>query len=123
MEDNRDLGAFETKLIAYLKKYFVIGGMPAAVAKWVETNDYYDVEDVQRKLVISYQNDFSKHAPRQIVEKIRHVWDSIAYDSNAIFSRSFFDDSPTPYPTIHGRGKKITGERETTNPKFTANLQ
>lgn len=49
--------------------------------------------------------------------------DSIAYDSNAIFSRSFFDDSPTPYPTIHCRGKKITGERETTNPKFTANLQ
>ncbi len=77
LEGNRDLGAFETKLTAYLKKYFVIGGMPAAVAKWLETNDYYDVDDVQRKLVISYQNDFSKHAPRQIVEKIRYVWDSI----------------------------------------------
>lgn len=77
LEGNRDLGAFETKLTAYLKKYFVIGGMPAAVAKWVETNDYYDVDDVQRKLVISYQNDFSKHAPRQTVEKIRYVWDSI----------------------------------------------
>ncbi len=77
LEGNRDLGAFETKLTAYLKKYFVIGGMPAAVAKWIETNDYYDVDDVQRKLVISYQNDFSKHAPRQIVEKIRYVWDSI----------------------------------------------
>lgn len=77
LNGNRDLGAFEAKLTAYLKKYFVIGGMPAAVAKWIETNDYYDVDDVQRKLVLSYQNDFSKHAPRQLVEKIRYVWDSI----------------------------------------------
>lgn len=77
LKGNRDLGAFETKLTAYLKKYFVIGGMPAAVAKWKETNDYYDVDDVQRKLVLSYQNDFSKHAPRSLVEKIRYVWDSI----------------------------------------------
>lgn len=77
LSGNRDLGAFETKLTAYLKKYFVIGGMPAAVAKWIETNYFYDVDDVQRKLVLSYQNDFSKHAPRQLVEKIRYVWDSI----------------------------------------------
>lgn len=44
---------------------------------YIETNDYYDLDDVQRKLVFSYQNDFSKHAPRQTVEKIRYVWDSI----------------------------------------------
>lgn len=77
LKGNRNLGAFETKLTDYLKKYFVIGGMPAAVAKWIETHDYYEVEDVQKRLVLSYQNDFSKHAPRILVEKIRYVWDSI----------------------------------------------
>lgn len=77
LKGNRDLGAFEQKLIEYQKKYFVIGGMPAAVLKWIETGDFYEVDDVQKELVISYQNDFSKHAPRLIVEKIRYVWDSI----------------------------------------------
>lgn len=74
---NRDLQAFEVKLTDYLKRYFVIGGMPTAVNKWIETHDYFEVEDVQRQLIEAYQNDFSKYAPSQMVEKIRYVWDSI----------------------------------------------
>lgn len=77
MQGNRGLEIFETKLTDYLKQYFVVGGMPAAVSKWMDTHDYFEVDDVQRQLVDTYQNDFSKHAPQQMVEKIRYVWDSI----------------------------------------------
>ena len=37
----------------------------------------YILKGVQRQLLSAYENDFSKHAPRQLVEKIRYVWDSI----------------------------------------------
>ena len=74
---NRDLLPFSDKLTDYLKKYFVIGGMPSAVKKWLESNDYFEVDAVQQQLIASYQNDFSKHAPSQMVEKIRYIWDSI----------------------------------------------
>ena len=77
LEGNRDLQAFGQKLTDYLKSYFVIGGMPAAIMKWLDTHDFYEVDDVQQQIIAAYQNDFSKHAPRQLVEKIRYVWDSI----------------------------------------------
>jgi hypothetical protein len=65
------------KLTDYLKKYMVIGGMPSVVNVWLETNDYGLVTDEQRRLLLSYENDFSKHAPKSIVPKIHHVWNSI----------------------------------------------
>lgn len=77
LSDNRDLKVFEEKLMDYLKKYFVIGGMPAAILKWLDTSDFFEVDDVQKQIISAYENDFSKHAPRQLVEKIRYVWDSI----------------------------------------------
>jgi len=76
-DGNRDLAAFTEKLTDYLKKYFVIGGMPSAILKWLDTHDFFEVDDVQKQLVAAYENDFSKHAPRQMIEKIRYVWDSI----------------------------------------------
>ncbi len=77
LQGNRDLRVFEAKLTDYLKRYFVIGGMPAVVQKWLDVQDYFEVDDVQQQIITAYQNDFSKHAPRQLVEKIRYVWDSI----------------------------------------------
>ena len=74
---DRDLSPFATKLSDYLKTYFVTGGMPAAVLAWLDTHDYFEVDDVQKQLLAAYENDFSKHAPRQMIEKIRYVWDSI----------------------------------------------
>lgn len=75
--NNTDVSAFEEKLIDYLKKYFIIGGMPAAIIKWHQSNDFFEVDDVQRQLIAAYQNDFSKHAPLSLVEKIRYVWEAI----------------------------------------------
>jgi predicted AAA+ superfamily ATPase len=65
------------KLTDYLKLYFVVGGMPSAVASWLETRDYSLVEERQRNILTTYENDFSKHAPRSVVPKLRHLWNSI----------------------------------------------
>lgn len=73
----RDLEAFELRLTEYLKKYIIIGGMPAAVNSWLTNGDYNKVNRIQKELIAAYQKDFSKHAPKNMVEKIRYIWDSI----------------------------------------------
>ena len=65
------------KYMDYLKKYFIIGGMPSAVAAWIESKDFSEVTERQKRLLLSYENDFSKHAPEKAVPKIHHIWNSI----------------------------------------------
>ena len=65
------------KLTDYLKQYFVIGGMPAAVATWIESRDFGLVERRQLDILETYENDFSKHAPKSIVPKLRYLWNSV----------------------------------------------
>lgn len=74
---NRNIAAFEPRLLDYLKKYMIIGGMPAVVNEWLDTKDFNKVGLVQKQLIAAYQKDFSKHAPTLMVEKIRYVWNSI----------------------------------------------
>ena len=74
---NRNLGAFTERLTDYLKKYMIIGGMPAVVMEWLDSKDYNKVNRIQQELIAAYQKDFSKHAPKPMVEKIRYIWNSI----------------------------------------------
>ena len=74
---NRNLGAFEYRLTDYLKKYMIIGGMPAVVMEWLDSKDFNKVNRIQQELIAAYQKDFSKHAPNSMVEKIRYIWNSI----------------------------------------------
>lgn len=74
---NRNLGAFTERLTDYLKKYMIIGGMPAVVMEWLDSKDYNKVNRIQQELISAYQKDFSKHAPKPMVEKIRYIWNSI----------------------------------------------
>ena len=69
--------AITEKFIDYLKMYFVIGGMPAAVASWINTRDFSIVERRQLDILETYENDFSKHAPKNIVPKLRYLWNSV----------------------------------------------
>jgi len=69
--------AIADKLTDYLKLYFIIGGMPAAVSSWIDTRDLSEVESRQRGILETYENDFSKHAPKNIVPKLRYLWNSV----------------------------------------------
>lgn len=60
-----------------LKEFYAIGGMPDAVATWLDTKDLAAVEQVQREILQDYADDFSKHAPIAEVPKIRWIWDSV----------------------------------------------
>ena len=77
MNGNLDTNAFTEKLQEHLKRYFIIGGMPAAVQSWLDTQDFFEVEKIQEQLLSAYEGDFSKHAPSNLIAKIRYVWQSI----------------------------------------------
>jgi len=60
-----------------LKQYFYVGGMPEAVQSFTENNNFNEVREIQRNILAAYEQDFSKHAPNDIVPRIRMLWNSI----------------------------------------------
>lgn len=68
---------FKDKFVSYLREYYFIGGMPSAVNKYIETKDYKQVRKIQLKLLQAYEEDFSKHAPTEIVPRLKMLWNSI----------------------------------------------
>jgi len=68
---------FADKMTTLLKTYFVVGGMPQAVAKWLESKNISDVERIQEQLISSYELDFAKHAPAVDFPKLSLIWKSI----------------------------------------------
>ena len=71
------INAFSSKYSELLKRYYYVGGMPEAVQIYLETDDLLEVRNVQEALLDYYSNDFSKHAPKEIVPRIQMVWQSI----------------------------------------------
>jgi uncharacterized protein len=70
--------ALHQKSIALLKQYFVVGGMPEAVAIYVKEKDFVKVRKVQRAIVDAYVLDFAKHAAKVDVMKIMAIWEAVA---------------------------------------------
>lgn len=78
--DNRDymmMTSFRQTYIDLLKHYYFVGGMPEAVLHFVDNQDFNEVREVQARILAAYEQDFSKHAPNEIVPRIRMVWNSI----------------------------------------------
>lgn len=69
--------SFKTKYIQLLKEYYYVGGMPEAVSSFVENRDMEEVRNLQKNILTAYEQDFSKHAPADIVPRIRMLWNSI----------------------------------------------
>lgn len=68
---------FKDRYIERLKQYYYIGGMPEAVYAFSQHTNFEEVRTIQRRILIAYEQDFSKHAPIQIVPRIRMLWNSI----------------------------------------------
>jgi len=51
--------------------------MPEAVQSFAENQDFNEVRDIQKRILAAYEQDFSKHAPHEIVPRLRMLWNSI----------------------------------------------
>lgn len=78
--DKRDfqmITSFKLTYIDALKHYYYVGGMPEAVQSFAENKDFNEVREIQRRILMAYEQDFSKHAPNEIVPRLRMIWNSI----------------------------------------------
>ena len=68
---------FKQTYIDALKQYYYVGGMPEAVHSFAENSDFNEVRDIQKHILSAYEQDFSKHAPNDIVPRLRMLWNNI----------------------------------------------
>ena len=61
----------------FLKLYYYVGGMPEVVNAYATNKDLKEVRKIQKELLAAYEQDFSKHAPSNIVPRIRQLWNNI----------------------------------------------
>jgi len=67
---------FHQRLVSLLKAYYFVGGMPEAVSTYAETESPQDVRAIQLQILDAYERDFSKHAPKEVIPRIRQIWDT-----------------------------------------------
>lgn len=65
------------KYIDLLRQYYYVGGMPEAVKEYVESGALKEVRRIQKEILKGYERDFSKHSPKEQIERIKMVWRSI----------------------------------------------
>lgn len=68
---------FESELIEKLKTYYIIGGMPETVYSWINDKNIEKVNKIQKNILYSYEEDFSKHVDASEANKISLIWNGI----------------------------------------------
>ena len=68
---------FRQDYVDLLKYYYYVGGMPEVVQSFVDNRDFNEAREIQERILAAYEQDFSKHAPNEVVPRIRMLWNSI----------------------------------------------
>jgi uncharacterized protein len=66
------------KLIEQVRYFHLIGGMPAAVSKWIETKNFNKINLIHNDLILTYQDDFSKYYRKINPQLIRNTLTTVA---------------------------------------------
>lgn len=83
---------FSDRYTQLLKLYYYIGGMPEAVATYIQTRDFNAVREVQKSILSDYEKDFSKHVPKALAAKLFLIWNSIPEQLSKENKRFVFGD-------------------------------
>ena len=73
------------KLIGLIRTFMLVGGMPESVAKWVETHDYLQCQEVQDDIITGYEADFPKYKKKVDPQMLRLVMRSAAQQATKKF--------------------------------------
>ena len=68
--------ALHRKAMDYSRQYMIVGGMPQAVARYVETRDFDSIDRVKRAILELYRADIVKHAAGYEI-KVEQIFDNI----------------------------------------------
>lgn len=87
-----------SKLMELFRLYLVVGGMPAAINKYIETNNLQEVMTVQHDIIRLYKRDISQYDP-----------------DNKLYIGEIFDLIP---PELNAKNKRFILKRLNENAKF-----
>lgn len=77
IDDPVMIDSFSSKLIPLLRQYYYVGGMPEAVAAFLERGMLEDAREVQNDILRGYERDISKHLSRTEAEHAIAAWESL----------------------------------------------
>ena len=79
------MNAFYERLVERFRSFLLIGGMPAAVAKYVNANSYLEVDSVLSELKQTYIDDFVKYKAKVDPTLLRQTLFSVAHQVGSKF--------------------------------------
>ena len=72
------LDALHRQMVEQLRCFMLVGGMPEAVSKWIETHDYLACSRVHNDILDTYQDDFNKYRKKISPDLLRRVLRAVA---------------------------------------------
>ena len=70
--------AIHSRMMNYYRQYIAIGGMPEVVQKYIDTNDFREVDKIQRSLLQGYLYDIAHYATAEEKVKAEKCYLSLA---------------------------------------------
>jgi uncharacterized protein len=64
-------------LMDLLQQYFIIGGMPEAVANYIKDQDYTTAERIKHSILNTYQDDFGKYSLPSAHHRMRKIFNAL----------------------------------------------
>jgi predicted AAA+ superfamily ATPase len=77
--------AIHNKLLDYLKRFLVVGGMPEVVAKYTKGGNLLECQNILDDLIISLKADFTKYKKIVPFSRISEVFESVAQQAGGKF--------------------------------------
>lgn len=75
-QKRKPLGGHHRKALDYFRTYMIVGGMPQAILKYIETHDFEEVDRVKRSILQVYKNDIAKYASN-VEHKVKSIFDEL----------------------------------------------
>mgnify|MGYP002520578807 FL=1 len=79
------MSAFYERLVERFRSFLLIGGMPAAVAKYVKTKSFLEVDQILSELKQTYIDDFMKYKAKTDPVLLRQTLFSVAHQIGSKF--------------------------------------
>ncbi len=83
--------SLHSRLVSEFRSFLMVGGMPASVSAWVETQDYSACQDEQNDIQQSYYDDFAKYAKKVDPQLLRNTLSAVVRQSGQKFVYSKVD--------------------------------
>ena len=85
--------ALHEKLNKYIKKYFLIGGMPAVVNQYINNHDIILCQRIQRSIIDTYLDDFGKYARKTKHRYLKKIFNAVPTMVGKKFKYSHVDNT------------------------------